>query len=202
MSAYQDWLIGYLERTPTSSSPSATATRCWGFLREPLQGPLDQPAEEPPPVGHPAAVRRPVRDLRLVRRAPQLRVGARRPGRRRASERFWPHVQHLIGKDILKPHAIYWPCMLKAAGHPLLYRAPQRPRLLDARRRQDVQVASATSSRRWPSAEKYGNDAFRYFVLREMAFGLDADFSRRRWWSGSTPTSPTTSATWSRGRRR
>src|SRR5439155_889143 len=31
-------------------------------------------------------------------------------------KRYWPHVEHLIGKDILKPHAIYWPCMLKAVG--------------------------------------------------------------------------------------
>jgi len=45
-------------------------------------------------------------------------VSARRPGDPRY-ETFWPHVEHLIGKDILKPHAVYWPCMLKAAGLPL-----------------------------------------------------------------------------------
>ena len=50
--------------------------------------------------------------------------------------------------------------------------------------------------------EKYGNDAFRYFVLREMTFGLDANFARRRWSGGSTRIWPTTSATSSRARRR
>ena len=51
---------------------------------------------------------------------------------------LWPHAQHLIGKDILKPHAVFWPTMLMAAGLPL-YRAPARARLLEDATGEDVE---------------------------------------------------------------
>src|SRR5439155_314552 len=92
-----------------------------------------------------------------------------------AFNRYWPHVEHLIGKDILKPHAIYWPCMLKAAG-------------LDVYRHLDVHgywnIGGGKMSKSVGNVvealaltDKYGHDAFRYFLMREMTFGLDADFS-------------------------
>ena len=84
-------------------------------------------------------------------------------------------AEHFIAKDILKPHGVYWPTMLMAAGLPL-YRPSQRARLLDGRRRQDVEEPRQRRSRRSTMNEKYGNDAFRYFLLRESVFGLDADF--------------------------
>ncbi len=94
---------------------------------------------------------------------------------------FWPHVQHLIGKDILKPHAVYWPCMLKAI-------AEVRPadelifRHLNVHGYWNISGGKISKSvgnlvEALALSEKYGNDAFRYFVLREMVFGLDADFS-------------------------
>jgi len=90
-------------------------------------------------------------------------------------KRYWPHVEHLIGKDILKPHAIYWPCMLKAVG-------------LDVFRHLDVHgywnIGGGKMSKSIGNVvealaltDKYGHDAFRYFLMREMTFGLDADFS-------------------------
>ena len=72
-----------LPRGPSGGRPArALPERAPGLPAGAPPGPVDQPPEEPAPVGHPAPVRRPVRDLRLVRRAPQLRVRAGRPGRR------------------------------------------------------------------------------------------------------------------------
>ena len=82
MSAYQDWLRRY-PRGPSGGRPArALPERAPGLPAGAPPGPVDQPPEEPAPVGHPAPVRRPVRDLRLVRRAAQLRV---RAGRARAA---------------------------------------------------------------------------------------------------------------------
>jgi len=100
--------------------------------------------------------------------------------------RYWPHVHHLIGKDILKPHGIYWPCMLKAAG---LLRDeasgdPGLPGFARLRVNGYWTLGGAKISKSVGNVvealaltRKYGNDAFRYFVLREMPFGQDASFS-------------------------
>ncbi len=88
---------------------------------------------------------------------------------------FWPVAQHLIAKDILKPHGIYWPTMLKAAGIPIY-------RHLNVHGYWKIDEGKMSKShgtvvRPLDLAPVYGLDAFRYFVLREMVFGLDANFS-------------------------
>jgi methionyl-tRNA synthetase len=90
-------------------------------------------------------------------------------------ETFWPVVEHLIGKDILKPHAVYWPCMLKAAGIPLYRHLNVHGYWRIGGGKMSKSVGNVVEA--LALADKYGNDAFRYFVMREMVFGLDADFS-------------------------
>ena len=101
-------------------------------------------------------------------------TGAGYPDEPTFAER-WANASHLIAKDILKPHAIFWPIMLKAIGLP-------PPRALHVHgywtvegRKMSKSLGNIVS----PLAmrEKYGFEAFRYFLLREMSFGLDADFS-------------------------
>ncbi len=92
-------------------------------------------------------------------------------------ERFralWPVAQHFIAKDILKPHAVYWPTMLMAAGLPLYDH-------LNVHGYWTVDGAKMSKSlgnvvRPLDMQAKYGRDAFRYVLLRESVFGLDADF--------------------------
>lgn len=94
--------------------------------------------------------------------------------------KFWggeqePIAQHLIGKDILKPHGIYWPTMLWAAGIPVY-------RHLNVHGYWTVETGKMSKSRGTvvrplDLVDRYGYDAFRYFLLREMVFGLDATFS-------------------------
>ena len=87
----------------------------------------------------------------------------------------WANAEHLIGKDILKPHAIFWPIMLKAMGLGV-------PRRLSVHGYWNVdrrKVSKSLGNMISPMAmrERYGFEAFRYYLLREMSFGLDADFS-------------------------
>ena len=89
--------------------------------------------------------------------------------------RFWPADVHLIGKDILKHHAIYWPVILKALDL-------QMPRLIFAHGWW-VQGGEKMSKSRGNVVDPvemvrtYGVDAYRYFLLREVPFGFDGVFS-------------------------
>ncbi len=90
-------------------------------------------------------------------------------------ERYWPHVNHFIGKDILKPHGLFWPIMLKAAGIPLYQHLNVHGYWLVDERKMSKSLGNVI--RPLDMVRRYGNDAFRYFLLRDMTFGLDASFS-------------------------
>jgi methionyl-tRNA synthetase len=87
----------------------------------------------------------------------------------------WTHVEHLIGKDILKPHAIFWPIMLKAMG----LAAPKRLSVHGYWNVDDRKVSKSLGNMISPLAmrDRHGFEAFRHYLLREMSFGLDASFS-------------------------
>src|SRR5262249_48389141 len=76
---------------------------------------------------------------------------------------------------ILKPHGVYWPTMLKAAGIPLYRRLNVHGYWSLGGGKMSKSVGNVVEA--FQLTDKYGHDAFRYFVLREMAFGLDASFS-------------------------
>jgi methionyl-tRNA synthetase len=96
----------------------------------------------------------------------------------RSDPRFdarWANAEHLIGKDILKPHAIFWPIMLKALGL-----APYRHLSVHGYWTQDERKVSKSLGNAispLDMQQRYGFEAFRYFLLREMSFGNDATFS-------------------------
>ena len=89
-------------------------------------------------------------------------------------DRYWPHVEHFIAKDIVKPHGVFWPTMLKAAGIPLFQHLNVHGYWLVEDRKMSKSLGNVV--RPLELAERYGNDAFRYFLLRDMTFGLDASF--------------------------
>lgn len=99
------------------------------------------------------------------------------PDDAKRNERYWPADAHLIGKDILRFHAVYWPAFLMAAGLPL-------PRQVFAHGWWTVDGQKMSKSKGnvvdpWAIVEKYGVDQFRYFLLREVPFGADGDFSEK-----------------------
>ena len=117
-------------------------------------------------------------DVCLAGRAEQLRHRLRLSRRDAPRWHFWPADLHLVGKDILRFHAVYWPAFLMAAGLP----PPRRifvAWLVDGRGREDEQVARQRRSSRASWSPAFGLDPVRYFLLREMPFGGDGDFSRR-----------------------
>ena len=174
MSKYQDWLIRHIQEHPDFIRPERYRNEALGFLREPLE------------------------DLCISRPRSRLEWGIRLPFDDRyvtyvwfdalinyvsaleypdgeLFRTFWPVAQHLIAKDILKPHGIYWPTMLHAAGIPVY-------RHLNVHGYWLMDEAKMSKSRGrvlspLELADKYGLDALRYFLLREMVFGLDANFS-------------------------
>jgi len=88
---------------------------------------------------------------------------------------LWPKANHLIAKDILKPHGIYWPTMLMAAGLPLY----DHLRVHGYWNMDSGKMSKSLGNviRPLDMQARFGMDAFRYFLLREMAFGQDARFS-------------------------
>jgi methionyl-tRNA synthetase len=173
MGRYQSWLIRHIEENPDFIRPERYRNEALGMLRDPLE------------------------DLCISRPRSRLSWGIPLPfddnyvtyvwfdalinyvtavgyPDGEGYRRFWPHAQHLIAKDILKPHGIYWPTMLRAAGM-----APYRH--LNVHGYWNVESSKMSKSlgnvvRPLDLVAKYGLDAFRYFLLREMAFGLDATF--------------------------
>lgn len=90
-------------------------------------------------------------------------------------ERHWPQAYHLMAKDIVKQHGIFWPIMLHAARIPLFKGLRVHGYwLIDATK---MSKSLGNVVRPQVLAEKYGVDALRYFLCRDMAFGSDADFS-------------------------
>ena len=90
-------------------------------------------------------------------------------------KRYWPHAQHIIAKDIVKPHGLFWPTMLKAAG----IEPYQHLNVHGYWNMDNAKMSKTLGNVVTPGAliGKFGNDQIRYFLLREMVFGNDARFS-------------------------
>ncbi|OQY50460.1 MAG: methionine--tRNA ligase [Desulfobacteraceae bacterium 4572_87] len=176
MSRYQEWLVEHITKNPDFIRPERYRNEVLSFLSEPLE------------------------DLCISRPKSRLTWGITLPfdenfvtyvwfdalinyvsalgypdGER--FNRFWPYAQHTIAKDILKPHGIYWPCMLKSAGiEPYRHLNVHGYWSIDAGK-MSKSVGNVVDP--LSLVDIYGVDPFRYFVMREMAFGLDSEFSEK-----------------------
>jgi methionyl-tRNA synthetase len=174
MSKYQDWLISHIKDHPDYIRPERYKNEVLAFLREPLE------------------------DLCISRPKTRLQWGITLPFDENyvtyvwfdalinyvtalnypdgdKFKKFWPAAEHLIAKDIVKPHGIYWPTMLKAAGiEPFQHLNVHGYWNSDASK---MSKSLGNVIRPLDLKDKYGLDAFRYFLLRDMVFGLDSNFS-------------------------
>lgn len=88
---------------------------------------------------------------------------------------FWPASVHVIGKDILRFHTVYWPTFLMAAGLPLPEKVFAHGWWTVEGKKMSKSMANVVEPNML--VDKYGIDPIRYFLLREVPFGLDGDFS-------------------------
>jgi methionyl-tRNA synthetase len=92
-----------------------------------------------------------------------------------SSNYWWPADHHIVGKDILTTHAVYWSTMLMALGLPLPSNIFAHGWWTVDGRKMSKSLGNVVDPA--AVADKYGVDAFRYFIFREVPFGLDGDFS-------------------------
>lgn len=93
------------------------------------------------------------------------------------SNKWWPADHHLVGKDILTTHAVYWSTMLMALEFPLPGNIFAHGWWTVDGRKMSKSLGNVVHP--LEMARKYGVDAFRYFLFREVTFGLDGDFSEK-----------------------
>ncbi|XP_030928761.1 methionine--tRNA ligase, chloroplastic/mitochondrial [Quercus lobata] len=103
---------------------------------------------------------------------------AEQPNLQRAVSSGWPASLHLIGKDILRFHAVYWPAMLMSAGLSL-------PKMVFGHgflTKDGMKMGKSLGNTLDPNdlVHKFGADAVRYFFLKEVEFGSDGDYSEDR----------------------
>ncbi len=174
MSKYQQWLIDHIEANPEFITPERYRNEVLSFLSEPLE------------------------DLCISRPTSRLTWGIKLP----FDEKFvtyvwfdalinyltgigypdapgfaeqWAGAEHVIAKDILKPHGIFWPTMLQAMGLP----AYRKLHVHGYWNVNDTKMSKSIGNvvRPGEMVAAYGADTVRYFLLREMSFGLDSSFS-------------------------
>ena len=93
-------------------------------------------------------------------------------------KKFWPADMHLVGKDITRFHAIIWPAMLMSAGLPLPKTVFGHGWVLTGGGRMSKSMGNVMDP--VATAERFGADALRYFLLREAPFGRDLEFDHER----------------------
>ena len=89
--------------------------------------------------------------------------------------RFWPASLHLVGKDIVRFHAVYWPAFLMSAGLPVPKQVFGHGFILNRGQKESKSLGNVTDP--LELAERFGVDNLRYFLMREVAFGQDGSYS-------------------------
>ncbi len=174
MSRYQDWLIDHIQNTPGFITPERYKNEVLSFLKEPLE------------------------DLCISRPKKRLKWGITLPFDKNyvtyvwfdallnyisalgypdgnLFKTFWPVAQHIVAKDILKPHGIYWPIILKAAGIPIYKQLHVHGYWNVDQSKMSKSIGNVVEPLRLKNI--YGLDTFRFFLMRDMVFGLDSNFS-------------------------
>ena len=157
-----------------SSNPRAAATRCSSFLKgnelrdlSVSRTSFDWGVPVPGSDGHVMYV--------WVDALTTYLTGIGFPEREGEFARFWPADLHLIGKDIVRFHAVYWPAFLKSAGLPLPKAIFGHGFLLHRGEKMSKSLGNVVDP--LELAERFGVDQLRYFLLAEVPFGKDGGFS-------------------------
>ncbi len=187
MSAFQDELIRHIHENPEWIYPEIRRNEVLGFL----QKPLDDLSISRPRTRLPWGIPLPFDEEHVTYVWVDALInyltgsGAIRPdapagaqGFDDPSDSWWPADLHLIGKDILTTHAVYWPTLLMGAGLPLPRRILAHGWWVVG----DTKMSKSLGNVIDPMAlsEEFGADAVRWYLLREMPTGADASYTPER----------------------
>ena len=170
---HQQWLIDYIEANPGFVSPDYRRNEVLGFLKnESLENLCISRPKERLEWGIPLPF-----DPDYVTYVwfDALTNYLSIPRSRGEESALWPADIHVIGKDILKFHAVYWPIMLKAAGLEL----PKQVLVHGWWQKDNQKMSKSTGNVVDPIEviDDWGLDAFRYYVVRELAIGPDGNWT-------------------------
>ena len=174
MSKYQQWLIDHVQSNFDFIRPARYRNEVLAFLRDPLEDLCISRPKSRLDWGIPLPFDGNYVTYVWFDALINYLTGVDYPEGERFPE-FWPVCQHLIAKDILKPHGIYWPTMLKSAGIPIYHHLNVHGYWIVSESKMSKSRGNIVKP--LDLKDKYGLDAFRYFLLREMPFGLDSSFS-------------------------
>lgn len=174
MSKYQEWLVDHIKSNPDFITPERYKNEMLSFLSEPLQDLCISRPTSRLTWGIPLPF-----DERFVTYVwfdalINYLTGLGYPNDQKFNT-YWPVAEHVIAKDILKPHAIFWPTMLKAMG----IEPYKKLHVHGYWNINDTKMSKSLGNVVRPKemVEEYGVDAVRYFLLRDMSFGLDSGYN-------------------------
>ncbi|MGJ4947427.1 methionine--tRNA ligase [Bradyrhizobium sp. HKCCYLS20291] len=173
LSAYQDRLLALYESQPDFIGPDARRNEITSFVRGGLKDlsisrtTFDWGVRVPHDDEHVMYV--------WVDALTNYITGVGFPDERDPNWKYWPADVHVIGKDIIRFHAVYWPAFLMSAGVPVPKRVYAHGFLFNRGEKMSKSVGNVVDP--FNLADQYGVDQLRYFFLREVPFGQDGNYN-------------------------
>ncbi|TAH68995.1 MAG: methionine--tRNA ligase [Rhodopseudomonas palustris] len=173
LSAYQDRLLQLYADQPDFIGPDSRKNEVVSFVRGGLKDlsvsrtTFDWGIKVPDADGHVMYV--------WVDALTNYITGVGFPNESDPNWRYWPADLHVIGKDIIRFHAVYWPAFLMSAGIPVQKRVFAHGFLFNRGEKMSKSLGNVVDP--FNLAEQYGVDQLRYFLLREVQFGQDGSYN-------------------------
>jgi methionyl-tRNA synthetase len=176
MGQHRDWLVEQINQNENFIQPKSRRNEILGFLKQPLDDLCISRPKERLPWGIPL----PFDDQYVTYvwfDALINYISTFGTLDKIHSSGYWPAAHHLIGKDILTTHSVYWATMLKAIGLPLPENIFAHGWWTVNSQKMSKSVGNVVEPNHL--IDQFGVDVIRYFLLREVPFGLDGDFSHK-----------------------
>ena len=173
LSAYQDKLLALYENQPDFIGPDSRKNEVVSFVKGGLKDlsisrtTFDWGVKVPGDESHVMYV--------WVDALTNYITGVGFPDEADKKWRYWPADVHIIGKDIIRFHAVYWPAFLMSAGIPIQKRVFAHGFLFSRGEKMSKSVGNVVDP--FNLADQYGVDQLRYFFLREVPFGQDGNYN-------------------------
>ncbi len=173
LSAYQDKLLALYESQPDFIGPDARRNEITSFVRGGLKDlsisrtTFDWGVRVPHDDEHVMYV--------WVDALTNYITGVGFPDQNDPNWKYWPADVHVIGKDIIRFHAVYWPAFLMSAGVPVPKRVYAHGFLFNRGEKMSKSIGNVVDP--FTLADQYGVDQLRYFFLREVPFGQDGNYN-------------------------